>query len=110
MAEAMALGKPVIATAYSGNLDFMTPTTAYLVPWTPVSIGPGAAPYPADGTWAEPNVAATAGLMRAVVEDPIGAARIGAAAAADLAHRFSAKASGDAMRRHLESSRRLCHS
>ena len=27
MAEAMSLGKPVIATAYSGNMDFMTPET-----------------------------------------------------------------------------------
>ena len=33
LAEAMALGKPVIATGYSGNLDFMTPETSYLVPW-----------------------------------------------------------------------------
>ena len=31
MAEAMALGKPVIATGYSGNLDFMTPENSYLV-------------------------------------------------------------------------------
>ena len=32
MAEAMSFGKPVIATAYSGNLDFMT-DTALLVPY-----------------------------------------------------------------------------
>ena len=31
MAEAMLLGKPVVATAYSGNLDFMRPENAYLV-------------------------------------------------------------------------------
>ena len=33
MAEAMAYGKPVIATAYSGNLAFMTEETSYLVPY-----------------------------------------------------------------------------
>ena len=31
MAEAMALGKPVIATGWSGNLEFMSDETAYLV-------------------------------------------------------------------------------
>ncbi len=33
MAEAMALGKPTIATGYSGNLEFMTPENSYLVGW-----------------------------------------------------------------------------
>ena len=31
IAQAMWLGKPVIATAYSGNLDYMTPENSYLV-------------------------------------------------------------------------------
>src|SRR4051794_24266167 len=31
LAEAMLLGKPVIATAYSGNLDFMDPSNSLLV-------------------------------------------------------------------------------
>ena len=35
IAEAMACGKPVIATAYSGNLQFMTDENSFLVPWTP---------------------------------------------------------------------------
>ena len=40
MAEAMALGKPVIATDYSGNLDFMTPENSYLCSYTLRQIGP----------------------------------------------------------------------
>ena len=70
MAESMALGKPVIATAYSGNLDFMDDTTAYLVPWAPVPVGPGNDPYPAEATWAEPDLDAAARMMRWVVEHP----------------------------------------
>ena len=31
MAEAMAIGKPVIGTGYSGNVDFMNPENSYLV-------------------------------------------------------------------------------
>ncbi len=44
MAEAMALGKPVIATAYGGNLDFMTDENSYLVPYKFVPVGPDAVP------------------------------------------------------------------
>ncbi len=40
MAESMALGKPVIATAYSGNLEFMTDENSFLVPFS-WSAGPG---------------------------------------------------------------------
>ena len=102
MSEAMAIGKPVIATGYSGNLDFMTPSTAFLVPWTPARIGQSAAPYPPDGMWAEPDLSVAAQLMRHVVEDPPGAAAVGEAARADLAARFSPAVTGDRMRRRLE--------
>ena len=40
MAEAMAAGTPVIATGYSGNLDFMLPGSALLVDATEIEIGP----------------------------------------------------------------------
>ena len=48
-AEAMALGKPVIATGYSGNLDYMTPKNSYLVDFELTPIGSGNAPYPPYG-------------------------------------------------------------
>ena len=48
MAEAMLRGKPVIATNYSGNLDFMTADTAHLVRYKLVPVGPGHPPYDAD--------------------------------------------------------------
>ena len=39
MGEAMYFGRPVIATAYSGNLDFMTTENSYLVPYEMAEIG-----------------------------------------------------------------------
>ena len=42
MAEAMSLGKPVIATRYAGNLDFMTADNSLLVDYRLVPIGAGA--------------------------------------------------------------------
>ena len=70
MAEAMVLGKPVIATAYSGNLAFMRDDNAYLVPYRLVPVPEGVAPYSAGGEWAEPDVEHAARLMRHVVEHP----------------------------------------
>jgi len=80
MAEAMALGKPVIATAYSGNLDFMDDQTAYLVPWTAGAVPEGCAPYPPGVRWAEPDLNAAVRLMRRVVEHPDEAVAVGARA------------------------------
>ena len=69
MAEAMYFGKPVIGTAYSGNLDFMTAQNSFLVPTRGVRIGPDAEPSPADGEWAEPDLDHAAELMRSVFHD-----------------------------------------
>ena len=70
LAESMLLGKPVIATNYSGNLDFMTPDTAYLVDYDLVPVGPGVDPYPEHALWAEARVEHAARLMRQVFDDP----------------------------------------
>jgi glycosyltransferase involved in cell wall biosynthesis/SAM-dependent methyltransferase len=71
MAEAMYFGKPVIATAYSGNLDFMSEENSFLVPAEGVKIGPGSPPYDPESWWAEPDLDFAAKMMRDVVADPI---------------------------------------
>ena len=45
MAEAMLLGKPVITTGYSGNMDFTTTETALLVDYKLVPVQPGDYPF-----------------------------------------------------------------
>ena len=102
MAEAMALGKPVIATGYSGNLDFMDPSTAYLVGHGLTEVGPGVDIYPADGIWAEPDLDHAAELMRRVVERPDEAAEKGARAREEILRRFSPEATGALARTRLE--------
>jgi hypothetical protein len=77
LAEAMALGKPVIATAWSGNLDFMTAEVSHLVPAELVPI-PGDVPvYGGIGRWAEPDLDAAAQALRQVFDDPTAAALMG---------------------------------
>jgi glycosyltransferase involved in cell wall biosynthesis len=65
MAEAMLLDKPVIATDYSGNLEFMTKDNSYLCPYKLVSVGSGNHPY-TEGIWADPDIDQAALLMRQV--------------------------------------------
>ena len=97
MAEAMYLGKPVIATAYSGNLDFMTAENSYLVDHEQVEIGDGAEPYPAEARWAEPDVNHAARLMREVFDDREQAERRARRGARDIRRTHSAAAAGETM-------------
>jgi glycosyltransferase involved in cell wall biosynthesis len=102
MAEAMYLGKPVVATSYSGNLEFMTADNSYLVEHRIVPIGPDAAPYPPEGEWADPDVRRAAALMRRVFEDPEAAAATGRRAADDIRRTHSPAAAGAVMKQRLE--------
>jgi glycosyltransferase involved in cell wall biosynthesis len=105
MADAMWHGKPVIATGYSGNLDFMTDANSLLVKHEIVPIGEGAAPYPPDAMWAEPDVEHAAALMRQVFDDREATARLGATAADSIRRTHSAAAAGEILHRRLESIR-----
>jgi glycosyltransferase involved in cell wall biosynthesis len=69
IAEAMAYGKPAIATRYSGNLTFMDDENSYLVPHGTATVPENAAPYPAGAVWAEPDIGEAARLMRHVYEN-----------------------------------------
>jgi glycosyltransferase involved in cell wall biosynthesis len=101
-AEAMCMGKPVIATRYGGNLEFMNDRNSWLVDCELVPIGPGQEPYPADGEWADPDIEQAAGYMREVFAEPQRARRRAAQGARDMSGAFSPQAAGDSMRRRLE--------
>jgi glycosyltransferase involved in cell wall biosynthesis len=70
IAEAMTLGKPVIATGYSGNLDFMHEANSFLVDYELVRIDRDHGPYKRGYLWAEPDLEHAAGLLRRVVDEP----------------------------------------
>jgi glycosyltransferase involved in cell wall biosynthesis len=89
MAEAMMQKKPVIATNYSGNVDFMNEQNSYLCRYTMQPVGADAAPYCPDAMWAEPDIRHAAQLMRQVYEHPAEAAEKGRLAAKELGERFS---------------------
>ena len=52
--EFMAMGKPVIATNYGGNTDFIDADTGYPISFTPIPLKPGDYPHGSGQKWAEP--------------------------------------------------------
>jgi len=102
LGEAMALAKPVIATAYSGNLDFMDDTTALLVPARRVEVGADAAPYAPTDHWGDPDLGEAATLMRRVAEDPGAGVEIGRRGREHVAARHGARAAGRFAARRLD--------
>lgn len=66
IAEAMLLGKVVIATGWSGNMDFCKPDNSLLVDYTLVQLEKDHGPYKKGQTWAEPSITHAAELMQKV--------------------------------------------
>jgi glycosyltransferase involved in cell wall biosynthesis len=102
LSEAMALGKPVIATGYSGNMDFCSEATAKLVPYTLVSVREGEYPHWEDQQWADADGEAATRAMRELVDDPAAGRALGAAARQNLSTEFSYLAAGLRYMRQLD--------
>jgi len=102
IAEAMSLGTPVIATAYSGNMDFMQASDSHLVDFRYVSIPRGAEPYPPTARWADPDLDQAADHMRQVVGDPVRAKEMADRAKLRILSERSPERAGDSMLSRLE--------
>ena len=82
-------------SGYSGNLEFCTPDTAWLVDYTEIPLAPGDYIFVRRGQkWAEPDIAHAARQLRAVYDNPVARAEKVAAAYANVQANFSAKAIG----------------
>jgi glycosyltransferase involved in cell wall biosynthesis len=62
----MALGLPVIASGYSGNLEFMDEGNSLLVPTPVIETDRAHGAYPAGSRWGDPDLGAAAILMRSL--------------------------------------------
>jgi glycosyltransferase involved in cell wall biosynthesis len=102
LAEAMSLGKPVIATGYSGNMDFMKSDNSILVPFTLVPVGDDAFPYPKDSRWAQPDIEFAARAMRELSEDVSLRSRVGNQARIDVTSEFTMERAADFTRNRVE--------
>ena len=88
LTEAMALGKPVIGTDYSGNTEFLTPEAGYPIPYTLKPVGQDEYIYPEGQVWAYPDEAACAAAMVRVFHEPEEAQSRAAAGQRFVRHRY----------------------
>lgn len=102
IAEAMHAGRPVVATSYGGNTEFMDESNSYPVAWTSAKVGPGVEHYPQDATWAEPDLDHAAQMLRTVLEDREGAARRASRGRREVSARLAPEAVGRRMIAHIE--------
>jgi len=97
--EMMSLGKPVIATAWSGNMDFTSPDNACLVDYNMVPVESTHTSYQDESArsatqWADPRVATAVAWMRRLHAEPALRTRIGQQAAETMRGRIEADRSG----------------
>lgn len=105
-AEAMALGVPVLATAWSGTLDFMDEGSALLVPFQPIPVVDPQGVYGAGQSWADPDIAAAARALIRLRDDPALRRRLGEAGRARVARQLSPQAWFETLPAHVQAAAR----
>jgi glycosyltransferase involved in cell wall biosynthesis len=99
LAEAMAVGLPVLATDYSGNLAFMDDHCAVLIPASLIPVRDRFGSYGSPGAvWAAPDLDAAAAALLALRSDPVWRARLGAAGQARIKATLGGGAAAAALR------------
>jgi glycosyltransferase involved in cell wall biosynthesis len=94
LAEAMYFRKPVIATGYSSNLEFMNKDTSCLIPYRLVPVPEGSYPHAEGQLWAEPDIDAAVETMVRLLDDPAYRRALGERASRHLRMHLSYRAAG----------------
>jgi glycosyltransferase involved in cell wall biosynthesis len=102
LAEAMLMARPVIATGYSGNLDFMNRNNSLLVDYELVEITEDRPIYTRGNFWAEPSIKQASAYMRDVYKHPDKARIRALRGQAELRSLLSLEAAGNRMRARLD--------
>jgi hypothetical protein len=97
LAESMFLAKPVIGTAYSGNMEFMRVDNSFLVNYRLATIERDFGIYKSGQVWAEPDVEHCTELMKNVTRDGELRQQIGEAGRRTILQEFSPEAVGTAI-------------
>jgi glycosyltransferase involved in cell wall biosynthesis len=102
LAECMFLGKPVIATDWSGTTDFIRSTNACPVRSSLVTLDRTHGPYTKGQSWAAPDIDHAAWWMQQLHANPAEARRLGEAARASVEADLAPAVIGARYRRRLE--------
>jgi glycosyltransferase involved in cell wall biosynthesis len=90
VAEAMALGVPVIATDYGGTVDFVTEEVGFPLRYRLIEVDRDHGPYAKGAIWADPSREHLQELLRSVVANPRAAAARGQRARTRVLENYSA--------------------
>ncbi len=101
IAEAMALGKPVVATNFGGAADLLAPDRACPIGYRLIPVAPGEYPGGKGQFWADPDIEEAAAAMRRVAEEPEYGRNLAARAHAFVDERLGPSQIGARMRQHL---------
>jgi glycosyltransferase involved in cell wall biosynthesis len=98
LAEALCGGMPVVATGWSGNIDFMNAANSYLLEYSLVDVDDAQGKYPGDlGRWAEASVEHAAAILADLAINSASASAKAIAQAARTQSRLSGKAFVDGL-------------
>jgi glycosyltransferase involved in cell wall biosynthesis len=103
LSEAMMCGKPVIATGYSGNIDFMTEDNSFLVPYRLIEIERDHGPYKKGCVWADPDLNRASEFMLQVFEDRAGTREVAQRGRAHVAAKLHPRVIAESVARKLNS-------
>ena len=106
-AEAMALGKAIMATNWSGNTDYMRPDNSIGINYRLVTIEQDYGPYKKGQVWAEPDLEQAAQAMRELASNKELAERLGRNAKKSIESMFSPAAVGTMMQKRLTAIREM---
>lgn len=101
IAESMLLGIPTVTTAFSGNADFCTPETSYLVQGPLVALTSKDYIFHQGQYWCDPDVTQAAEQMQRLVEHRQEAARLVQKAQDNIRQHYSSRAVAEAYRLRL---------
>jgi len=102
LAESMYLAKPVIATGWSGNMDFMDPWNSLLVKYKIKMLEKDYGPYKKGSTWAEPDISHAAECMVRIVRDKALYRQLALSGQKTIRERFSPEQAGAQITKRVE--------
>ena len=102
MAEAMAFGIPVVASGYSGNLDFMTDENSWLIGGDLIPVLPGDYAFHQGQRWLEPDIEKAARALRECATDGGKRRQRAALGITDIVSKYSLKTCGAAYAKLLD--------
>ncbi|PRD54426.1 glycosyltransferase [Sphingobacterium gobiense] len=102
MAEAMYLGKPVIATAYSGNTEFMSAFNSVLIPYTLIPTGDNYMYSDLNNYWADVDINEVSLALKRLGESPSERKKLGDSAKKHIKDLLSPKTVGKGMKSRID--------